>query len=103
LFVVKLFDPLVIGNLTLKKRIVMPPMANDLADAEGRVTDRLIAHYTRRAPGVGLVIVEQGYFLPLAKKIKQAVEAPSYWRRRNQGPRFCRSSDQAGQGGPSRC
>jgi 2,4-dienoyl-CoA reductase-like NADH-dependent reductase (Old Yellow Enzyme family) len=61
LFVAKLFDPLVIGNLTLKNRIVMPPMANDLADAEGRVTDRLIAHYTRRAPGVGLVIVEHSY------------------------------------------
>lgn len=61
MFVVKLFDPLVIGNLTLKNRIVMPPMANDLADAEGRVTNRLIAHYTRRAPGVGLVIVEHSY------------------------------------------
>ena len=61
MFVVKLFDPLVIGNLTLKNRIVMPPMANDLADAEGRVTDRLITHYTRRAPGVGLVIVEYSY------------------------------------------
>jgi 2,4-dienoyl-CoA reductase-like NADH-dependent reductase (Old Yellow Enzyme family) len=67
LFVAKLFDPLVIGNLTLKNRIVMPPMANDLADTEGRVTDRLIAHYTRRAPGVGLVIVEHSYFTPEGK------------------------------------
>lgn len=58
----RLFDPLVIGNLTLKNRIVMPPMANDLADAQGRVTDPLIAHYTRRASGVGLVIVEHSYY-----------------------------------------
>jgi len=65
--VAKLFDTLAIGNLTLKNRIVMPPMANDLADAEGRVTDRLIAHYTRRAPGVGLVIVEHSYFTPDGK------------------------------------
>jgi 2,4-dienoyl-CoA reductase-like NADH-dependent reductase (Old Yellow Enzyme family) len=59
---VRLIDPLRVGSLTLKNRIVMPPMANDLADAEGRVTDPLIAHYTRRAPGVGLVIVEHSYF-----------------------------------------
>ncbi len=45
----KLFDPLEIGNLTLKNRIVMPPMANGLADTEGKVTDPLIAHYTRPA------------------------------------------------------
>ena len=32
LFVAKLFDPLVIGNLTLRNRIVMPPMTNGLAD-----------------------------------------------------------------------
>ena len=58
----KLFDPLVIGDLTLKNRIVMPPMANDLADARGRVTDPLVEHYSRRAAGVGLVIVEHSYF-----------------------------------------
>ena len=58
---VGLFDPLRVGNVVLKNRIVMPPMANDLADAQGRVTDQLIAHYARRAPGVGLVIVEHSY------------------------------------------
>jgi len=63
----RLFDPLRVGNLTLKNRIVMPPMANDLADAKGRVTDPLIAHYARRAPGVGLVIVEHSYFSPEGK------------------------------------
>jgi 2,4-dienoyl-CoA reductase-like NADH-dependent reductase (Old Yellow Enzyme family) len=42
-------------------------MANGLADAEGRVTDPLIAHYTRRAAGVGLVIVEHSYFTPEGK------------------------------------
>jgi 2,4-dienoyl-CoA reductase-like NADH-dependent reductase (Old Yellow Enzyme family) len=42
-------------------------MANDLADAKGRVTDPLIVHYTRRAPGVGLVIVEHSYFSPEGK------------------------------------
>jgi len=65
--VAKLFDPLTIGNLRLKNRIVMPPMANGLADTEGTMTDQLIAHYTRRAPGVGLVIVEHSYIAPEGK------------------------------------
>ena len=63
----KLFDPLVIGNVMLKNRIVMPPMSYSLADINGRVTDALIAHYERRAPGLGLVIVEHSYFTPEGK------------------------------------
>jgi 2,4-dienoyl-CoA reductase-like NADH-dependent reductase (Old Yellow Enzyme family) len=31
----KLLDPLSIGDLSLKNRIVMPPMANDLATTKG--------------------------------------------------------------------
>jgi len=56
-----LFEPLNAGRLTLKNRIVMPPMANDLASAEGEVSEALITHYKRRAQGVGLVIVEHSY------------------------------------------
>lgn len=56
-----LFDPLTVGRLRLKNRIVLPPMANELASKRGEVTDALIAHYTRRASGVGLVIVEHSY------------------------------------------
>jgi 2,4-dienoyl-CoA reductase-like NADH-dependent reductase (Old Yellow Enzyme family) len=36
-------------------------MANDLATTKGEVTQALIAHYTRRAAGVGLVIVQHSY------------------------------------------
>jgi 2,4-dienoyl-CoA reductase-like NADH-dependent reductase (Old Yellow Enzyme family) len=36
-------------------------MANDLATTRGEVTKALISHYTRRALGVGLVIVEHSY------------------------------------------
>jgi len=56
-----LFEPLNAGRLTLKNRIVMPPMANDLASEEGEVSEALITHYKRRAQGVGLVIVEHSY------------------------------------------
>ncbi len=57
----KLLDPLSVGGLRLKNRIVMPPMANDLATTKGELTAALIAHYARRAAGVGLVIVEHSY------------------------------------------
>jgi 2,4-dienoyl-CoA reductase-like NADH-dependent reductase (Old Yellow Enzyme family) len=66
-FMPSLFDPLTVGRLRLKNRIVMPPMANDLATERGEVTDALIAHYTRRAAGVGLVIVEHSYVTPNGK------------------------------------
>ncbi|MEH7495793.1 FAD-dependent oxidoreductase [Neobacillus niacini] len=48
-----------IGNLTLKNRIVMPPMGTNLAGPQGEVTDELIAYYEERAKGgTGLIIVE---------------------------------------------
>ena len=57
-----LFSPLTIKHLTLKNRIVLPPMANNMADDSGAVTDAHIKHYVRRAKaGVGMVIVEHSY------------------------------------------
>lgn len=48
--------------LKLKNRIVMPPLANNLADEQGGVTEQLIAHYLERAKGgVGMIIVEHSY------------------------------------------
>lgn len=55
----KLFEPLTVGRMTLKNRVVMPPMGTNYADAEGLVTDRIINYYADRAMGgTGLVIVE---------------------------------------------
>lgn len=57
-----LFSPLTIKNFTLRNRIVLPPMANNLSDDSGAVTDAHIQHYVRRAEaGVGMVIVEHAY------------------------------------------
>jgi len=55
----KLFEPFRIGQMQLKNRIVMPPMATGYAEDEGYVSQRLIDYYEARARGgVGLVIVE---------------------------------------------
>lgn len=54
-----LFQPGNIGTLRLKNRLIMPAMGNNLADEEGKVTERLLDHYrTRAAGGVGLIIVQ---------------------------------------------
>lgn len=58
---VALTDPLKVRNLTLKNRLVLPPMHTGLASERGEVTERLIEHYARRACGPGLVIVEHSY------------------------------------------
>jgi len=59
-----LFDPINIRGLSLKNRLVMPPMATGMATEDGEVTDRHIKHYTARAKGgVGLIIIEHTYVL----------------------------------------
>jgi NADPH2 dehydrogenase len=60
-----LFDPITINGLTLKNRIVMPPMATYLANDAGEVTDKHIRHYAARASAdVGLIIIEHTYVHP---------------------------------------
>jgi 2,4-dienoyl-CoA reductase-like NADH-dependent reductase (Old Yellow Enzyme family)/thioredoxin reductase len=55
----KLFEPSQIGQMTLRNRIVMPPMGTNLGSAEGYVTDQLKDYYEERAKGgAGLIIVE---------------------------------------------
>jgi len=53
-----LLTPLKIKNITLKNRIVLPPMQVDLATKDGFITDKQIEHYVNYAPWVGLIIVE---------------------------------------------
>ena len=58
---VGLLDPLKVKGLTLKNRIVMPPMHTGLASLDGSVTDELIEHYVKCSKGLGLLIVEHSY------------------------------------------
>ena len=64
----RLFSPLPVHTLTLKNRVVMPPMCTDYATIGGAVTDRLVDYYTARARGgVGLIDVEFAYVHPAGK------------------------------------
>ncbi len=54
-----LFSKLRLGNLTLKNRIIFPPISTNLASVNGEVTDRFVYHYARRAKGgAALITVE---------------------------------------------
>jgi 2,4-dienoyl-CoA reductase-like NADH-dependent reductase (Old Yellow Enzyme family) len=56
-----LLEPIRVGRLWLKNRIVMLPMgrgSSGFLGEDGTVTDYLITHYERRARGLGLLIVE---------------------------------------------
>ncbi len=52
-----------INHLTLRNRIVMPPMATGKAD-HGAPDSDLVAYYAARAAGTSLIIVEHAYVSP---------------------------------------
>ncbi|MFB3853267.1 MAG: tRNA-dihydrouridine synthase [Vicinamibacterales bacterium] len=63
-----LLSPISFAGLTLRNRIVMPPMWSGRADAEGAVTDAIIDyHRVRAAAGCGLVIVEHAFVEPCGR------------------------------------
>jgi 2,4-dienoyl-CoA reductase-like NADH-dependent reductase (Old Yellow Enzyme family)/thioredoxin reductase len=64
----KLFEPIKIGTMKLKNRIVMPAMDTNYSSEDGFVTRRLVNYHVERAKGgVGLIIVEGAYVEPRGK------------------------------------
>lgn len=63
-----LLSPLSLHGLTLRNRIVMPPMCSGLATPDGLVTPTIVEYHRRRAAaGCGLVIVEHSFVHPLGR------------------------------------
>lgn len=57
-----LAQPLVLGGITLRNRIVSAPMERNLCEIDGRITDRYIAYLEARAAGgAALVQTEASY------------------------------------------
>ncbi|MEK7849034.1 MAG: FAD-dependent oxidoreductase, partial [Chloroflexota bacterium] len=71
----ELFQPGRIGEMTLRNRIVMPPMGTNFAEPDGSIGQRSIDYYEARARGgVGLVIVEvTGVELSRGKTIRRQI------------------------------
>lgn len=64
----KLFQPVNIGKMELKNRLVVPPMGSGFSAPDGTVTDRLIEYHEARARGgFGLIIVEVTAIDPLGR------------------------------------
>jgi 2,4-dienoyl-CoA reductase-like NADH-dependent reductase (Old Yellow Enzyme family) len=60
-----LLSPLTFSGLTLRNRIVMPPMWSGQARPDGSVTDQIVEyHRVRASAGCGLVTVEHSFVHP---------------------------------------
>lgn len=54
-----LMQPINVGTMTLRNRMVQAPMGTNLGTADGTVTDSIINYYAARANGgIGMIIVE---------------------------------------------
>lgn len=54
-----IFSPLKVKNMTIKNRIIMPPMGTNFAGQNGEINEEHIKYYEQRAKGgTGLIIVE---------------------------------------------
>jgi 2,4-dienoyl-CoA reductase-like NADH-dependent reductase (Old Yellow Enzyme family)/thioredoxin reductase len=59
MYLEKLFQPISLGELEIRNRIVMPSMGTNFANEDGYVTEQLKSYYEERArSGVGLIIIE---------------------------------------------
>ncbi len=51
-----LFSEVRVGSLTLKNRIIFPPISTNLASIKGEVTPEFVYHYARRAKGGAAIV-----------------------------------------------
>jgi 2,4-dienoyl-CoA reductase-like NADH-dependent reductase (Old Yellow Enzyme family)/NADPH-dependent 2,4-dienoyl-CoA reductase/sulfur reductase-like enzyme len=63
-----LFEPIKIGRLTAKNRIVMPPMNTNMACGDGFASERNRDYYGERAKGGAGVIILEALFIEWAAK-----------------------------------
>jgi NADPH2 dehydrogenase len=58
-----LLKPLEINRLTLKNRLVMPPMATSKSDKDGKVSQAILDYYDEKSKGsyIGMIIIEHSF------------------------------------------
>ncbi len=61
--------PIQLGTMTLKNRIVMPPMVVRYATDDGFITDRSVGYYEARARGGAGLIIQEATFIHLQGQI----------------------------------
>ena len=56
----KIFEPIKIGNVELKNKLIVPPMVTNFCTEDGIITERFIKYHEARAQGGwGLITIEQ--------------------------------------------
>ncbi|HCF49533.1 MAG TPA: NADH oxidase [Syntrophomonas sp.] len=62
-------QPIETGYLTLKNRLIMPPMATTKAGPDGQVSQELLDYYEEKSRGgyISLIIIEHSYVSPEGK------------------------------------
>ena len=85
-----LIQPIRIGSITIRNRMVQPGMGTNLAAADGTASDAIVDYYARRAQGgVGLIITEvccpepRGRVIPGELEISSLAFLPSLSRLAN--------------------
>ncbi len=75
----KLLQSLPVGSLTLRNRLVMPPMATEKSEGEGWVSQALLDYYDEKTKGgyFGLVVTEHSY---ICEEGKASVHQVSFAR-----------------------
>jgi 2,4-dienoyl-CoA reductase-like NADH-dependent reductase (Old Yellow Enzyme family) len=69
-----LFEPLKLGDITIRNRIMMSPMSQRAAAEDGRASDWHLVHYGSRAVGgCGLVMIEDTAVAPLGRTSNRAL------------------------------
>ena len=64
-----LFEPITVKGISIRNRIVLPPMNTNYAEVDGSVSSRFTAYYVECGKGgAGLLIVSSAYIDPAAKK-----------------------------------
>src|SRR5688572_548773 len=72
-----IFDPIKLGDIELKNRIIMAPLTRCRADA-GRVPNALMAEYYRQRAGAGLMLSEATSVTPMGVGYP---DTPGIWSR----------------------
>lgn len=72
-----LIKPLETYNLSLKNRLVMPPMATAKADDEGKITEDILNYYDEKSKGgyISLIIIEHSFISPEGKASHRQMSA----------------------------
>lgn len=64
-----IWQPLTAGSMTLRNRLVFPPMATARASEDGSVTDNQVEYYREKSHGgyIGLIIIEHSFIAQQGK------------------------------------